>query len=312
MKDSGKTKDDFLFAFEGLAAAGEYGYVDYGNDGSKVDPQRLLTPTIMSFIAPLVLQSQMSGQGKGFTCDDAMDGFFETDEETGKIEEIDEGIEKLLDMVGYSYEKVAAMVNKEFTIPAELKPYVTYLNTSTKVTDGTFTNMGDIVKQMIEILGRKRKSNPCLVGYPGVGKTTGVYAYTQYVVDNKIDQHICALNMGTLVANTKYRGEFEERMKNILDEFMAHPEIILFIDELHTLIGAGGAEGSLDAANILKPALSRGEIQVIGATTLNEYRKHIEKDAALKRRFQSVLVEEPDEGETLEILRGRKALNRTS
>lgn len=302
LKDSGKTKDDFLFAFEGLAAAGEYGYMDYGNDGSKVDPQRLLTPTIMSFIAPLVLQSQMSGQGKGFTCDDAMNGFFETDEETGKIEEIDEGIEKLLDMVGYSYEKVAAMVNKEFTIPAELKPYVTYLNTSTKVTDGTFTNMGDIVKQMIEILGRKRKSNPCLVGYPGVGKTTGVYAYTQYVVDNKIDQHICALNMGTIVANTKYRGEFEERMQKII-KWASNSNIVLFMDEIHTLTSCNSGSNSASASDMIKGALADGEIKVIGATTPVEFHKSIEKDTALKRRFQRVEFKEPSVEEAITIVK---------
>ena len=121
-------------------------------------------------------------------------------------------------------------------------------------------------------------------------------------------RRLLALDLASVVAGTKYRGEFEERMKLILDELYAHPEILLFIDEFHTLIGAGGAEGSLDAANILKPALSRGEVQIIGATTLDEYRKHIEKDAALKRRFQSVLVEAPGEDETLEILKGRRVL----
>ncbi|MBQ7146085.1 MAG: ATP-dependent Clp protease ATP-binding subunit [Lachnospiraceae bacterium] len=169
------------------------------------------------------------------------------------------------------------------------------------------------LQRLLQILSRKTKNNPCLIGEPGVGKTAVTEALALRIASGQVpdflkNKRILSLNISSVVAGTKYRGEFEERMKNILDEFMAHPEIILFIDELHTLIGAGGAEGSLDAANILKPALSRGEIQVIGATTLNEYRKHIEKDAALKRRFQSVLVEEPDEGETLEILRGRKAL----
>ena len=169
------------------------------------------------------------------------------------------------------------------------------------------------LRRVIQILSRKTKNNPCLIGEPGVGKTAVTEALAQHIADGRVPEflkgkRIVSLNISSVVAGTKYRGEFEERMKNILEEFSAHPEIILFIDELHTLIGAGGAEGSLDAANILKPALSRGEIQVIGATTLNEYRKHIEKDAALKRRFQSVLVEEPDEEETLAILSGRKAL----
>ena len=169
------------------------------------------------------------------------------------------------------------------------------------------------LRRVIQILSRKTKNNPCLIGEPGVGKTAVTELLAQRIAAGQVPpflkgKRIVSLNISSVVAGTKYRGEFEERMKNILEEFFMHPEIILFIDELHTLIGAGGSEGSLDAANILKPALSRGEIQVIGATTLNEYRKHIEKDAALKRRFQSVLVEEPDEEETLAILRGRKAL----
>ncbi len=169
------------------------------------------------------------------------------------------------------------------------------------------------LRRVIQILSRRTKNNPCLIGEPGVGKTAVTEALAQRVAAGNVPdflkgKRIVSLNISSVVAGTKYRGEFEERMKNILDEFSSHPEIILFIDELHTLIGAGGAEGSLDAANILKPALSRGEIQVIGATTVNEYRKHIEKDAALKRRFQSVMVEEPNEEETLEILRGRRHL----
>ncbi len=169
------------------------------------------------------------------------------------------------------------------------------------------------IRRMMQILSRRTKNNPCLIGEPGVGKTAVTEALAQRIAEGKVppflrDKRIVSLSITNVVAGTKYRGEFEERMKNILDEFATHPEIILFIDEIHTLIGAGGSEGSLDAANILKPALSRGEIQVIGATTLDEYRKHIEKDTALKRRFQSLLIEEPKEEETLEILKGRKAL----
>ena len=169
------------------------------------------------------------------------------------------------------------------------------------------------LKRIMQILCRKTKNDPCLIGEPGVGKTAIVEALAQRITDGKVPRflrgrRLLALDLASVVAGTKYRGEFEERMKQILDELYAHPEILLFIDEFHTLIGAGGAEGSLDAANILKPALSRGEVQIIGATTLDEYKKHIEKDAALKRRFQSVLVEAPGEEETLEILKGRRAL----
>ena len=169
------------------------------------------------------------------------------------------------------------------------------------------------LKRIMQILCRKTKNDPCLIGEPGVGKTAIVEALAQRITDGKVPRFLrgrklLALDLASVVAGTKYRGEFEERMKQILDELYAHPEILLFIDEFHTLIGAGGAEGSLDAANILKPALSRGEVQIIGATTLDEYKKHIEKDAALKRRFQSVLVEAPGEDETLEILKGRRAL----
>ncbi len=167
------------------------------------------------------------------------------------------------------------------------------------------------LRRILQVLCRRTKNNPCLIGEPGVGKTAIVEALAERISSGQVptflkDRRLLALDLAAVVAGTKYRGEFEERMKAILDELYAHPEILLFIDELHTLIGAGGAEGSLDAANILKPALSRGEVQIIGATTLDEYKKHIEKDAALKRRFQSVLVEAPDEEETLEILRGRR------
>lgn len=167
--------------------------------------------------------------------------------------------------------------------------------------------------RLMQILSRRSKNNPCLIGEPGVGKTAIAEALAQRIVSGDVPdfmkgKRLLSLNISSVVAGTRFRGEFEERMKNILEEFTAHPEIILFIDEIHTLIGAGGAEGSLDAANILKPALSRGEIQVIGSTTINEYRKYIEKDTALKRRFQSILVEEPDEDETLRILSGRRPL----
>jgi len=166
------------------------------------------------------------------------------------------------------------------------------------------------IERMITILSRKTKNNPVLLGDPGVGKTAIVEGLALRIVEGKvpdslIDKRVMSLSMANLVAGTKYRGEFEERLKRIIEEATAADnEVILFIDELHTIIGAGGAEGSLDAANILKPALSRGMIQVVGATTIEEYRKHIEKDSALARRFQAVNVPEPTVDQAVEILRG--------
>lgn len=162
---------------------------------------------------------------------------------------------------------------------------------------------------MIRILSRRTKNNPCLIGEPGVGKTAIVERLAQMIASDQVPEtlkgyRLLALDLSGMVAGTKYRGEFEERMKRVIQEAAQNPQLILFLDEIHTLIGAGGAEGSLDAANILKPALSRGEIQLIGATTVEEYRKHIEKDAALERRFQPVLVEEPNEEDAEEILKG--------
>ena len=165
------------------------------------------------------------------------------------------------------------------------------------------------IERVIQILGRRRKNNPVLIGEPGVGKTAVAEGLAQRIANKDItdtldDKMVVALDIGLLIAGTKYRGEFEERIKKIMDEIRTADNIILVIDEVHTLIGAGAAEGAVDAANILKPALSRGELQCIGATTLEEYRKHIEKDAALERRFQPVMVGEPTVEETTEILYG--------
>src|SRR5574344_1867108 len=167
------------------------------------------------------------------------------------------------------------------------------------------------VARVIEILSRRTKNNPLLIGPAGVGKTAIVeqLAYLISISDVPLslrNKRIISLDMATTVAGTKYRGEFEERIKKILKEIEDNDDIILFIDEIHTIIGAGGAEGAIDASNILKPSLARGELQIIGATTIEEYRKHIEKDAALERRFQPVMVEEPSEEEAVEILIGLK------
>lgn len=165
------------------------------------------------------------------------------------------------------------------------------------------------IERVIQILSRRTKNNPILIGEPGVGKTAVTEGLAQRLINGNIpkvlaSKRIISLNMASLVAGTKYRGDFEDRLKKIIDEIIENKNIILFIDEMHTLIGAGAAEGSMDAANILKPALSRGEIQVIGATTLKEYKKYIEKDSALERRFQTIMVNEPSAKDAISILKG--------
>ncbi|MCI8331850.1 MAG: ATP-dependent Clp protease ATP-binding subunit [Clostridiales bacterium] len=166
-------------------------------------------------------------------------------------------------------------------------------------------------QRVIQILSRRTKNNPCLIGEPGVGKTAVVEGLAQRIADKDVpetlvDRRIITLDITGMLAGAKYRGEFEERLKGIMEEASQNPDVILFVDEIHNIIGAGAAEGAIDAANILKPALARGEMQLIGATTIDEYRKHIEKDAALERRFQSVLVGEPSPDEAIQILQGLK------
>ena len=168
-------------------------------------------------------------------------------------------------------------------------------------------------ERVIQILCRRGKNNPCLIGEPGVGKTAIVEGIAQSLVNGNVpdivaDKRLVSLDMSGLVAKSKYRGEFEDRIKKVINEVETAGNVLLFIDELHTIIGAGGAEGALDASNILKPALARGDVQVIGATTIEEYRKYIEKDSALERRFQPVMVEEPTEEESIEILKGLRKL----
>ncbi|PEJ47393.1 MULTISPECIES: ATP-dependent protease ATP-binding subunit ClpC [unclassified Bacillus (in: firmicutes)] len=165
------------------------------------------------------------------------------------------------------------------------------------------------IQRVIEVLSRRTKNNPVLIGEPGVGKTAIAEGLAQQIVNNEVpeilrDKRVMTLDMGTVVAGTKYRGEFEDRLKKVMDEIRQAGNIILFIDELHTLIGAGGAEGAIDASNILKPSLARGELQCIGATTIDEYRKYIEKDAALERRFQPIQVDQPSVEESIQILQG--------
>ena len=163
------------------------------------------------------------------------------------------------------------------------------------------------VYRICQILSRRKKNNPIILGDPGVGKTALIEAIAQRIVDKKVamtllNKRIVSLNISNIVAGTKYRGEFEERMKNIVDELKENRDVIVFIDEIHTIVGAGGVSGSLDASNILKPALARGQVQCIGATTLDEYRENIEKDGALTRRFQEIFIDPPSQEDAIEIL----------
>lgn len=165
------------------------------------------------------------------------------------------------------------------------------------------------IQRVIQVLSRRTKNNPCLIGEPGVGKTAIAEGLAQKIIDGNIpeilkNKRVITLSLSSMLAGSKYRGEFEQRLTKVMEEINKSGNVIIFIDEIHTIIGAGGAEGAIDASNILKPALARGEIQVIGATTLDEYKKHIEKDSALERRFQPITVEEPTVGETIEILKG--------
>ena len=167
------------------------------------------------------------------------------------------------------------------------------------------------IERIIQILSRRIKNNPCLIGEAGVGKTAIVEGISQLlakglVPDELKSKSIFSIDLTSMVAGAKYRGDFEERIKNCIDEVVNDGNIILFIDEIHSIVGAGAAEGAIDAANILKPQLARGEIQIIGATTIEEYRKYIEKDSALERRFQPVIIEEPSEDAAIGILKGIK------
>jgi ATP-dependent Clp protease ATP-binding subunit ClpC len=235
----------------------------------------------------------------------------------------------VLEDLGATLDKVRAEIERllhdstvEDSEPAPKKPSKTPLldQFGRDLTDMARKNLLDPVigremeiERVVQILSRRTKNNPALIGEPGVGKTAIAEGLAQQIVlgnvpESLMHKRVLTLDMGALVAGTKYRGEFEERLKKILDEIRSSKEVVLFIDELHTLVGAGAAEGAIDAANILKPALSRGEIQCIGATTLNEYRKYIEKDAALERRFQPVFVDQPSTAETIDILFGIKSL----
>ncbi|MBD1939942.1 ATP-dependent Clp protease ATP-binding subunit [Microcoleus sp. FACHB-68] len=231
---------------------------------------------------------------------------------------------RVLENLGVDLSKVRTQVIRMLGETAEVTPGASQGRTKTPTLDEFGSNLTQMaadgkldpvvgrqkeIERVIQILGRRTKNNPVLIGEPGVGKTAIAEGLAQRIANNDIpdileDKRVVTLDIGLLVAGTKYRGEFEERLKKIMDEIRSAGNVILVIDEVHTLIGAGAAEGAIDAANILKPALARGELQCIGATTLDEYRKHIERDAALERRFQPVMVGEPTVDETIEILYG--------
>lgn len=232
---------------------------------------------------------------------------------------------RILNTIGVNYQKLYTDIISSFGIDIPLNPAAqdhpesqtpTLDQYSRDLTQLAFEGKLDPVigrsreiMRLIQILSRRTKNNPCLIGEPGVGKTAVVEGLAQMIVagqvpDTIINKRLLSLDISGMVAGTKYRGEFEERIKKLITEVQNTGDVLIFIDEIHTIIGAGGAEGALDAANILKPALARGEMQVIGATTIEEYRKHIEKDSALERRFQPVNVDEPDKKETIEILKG--------
>ena len=169
----------------------------------------------------------------------------------------------------------------------------------------------DEIERVSQVLCRRKKNNPVLIGEPGVGKSAiaegiAIKIFQRKVSRTLLNKRIVSLDIGSIVAGTKYRGQFEERMKSIIEELREDPSVIIFIDEIHTIVGAGGASGSLDASNMFKPSLARGELQCIGATTLNEYRQYIEKDGALERRFQKIMVEAPDSETTIKILNNIK------
>ena len=197
----------------------------------------------------------------------------------------------------------------ENTKVEETSPVTITISTDDLATK-TVIGRDDEIRRLLQILSRRTKNNPIHIGEPGTGKTAIVEGLAGRIVrgdvpENLKDKQLYSLDMGALVAGAKYKGEFEERLKSVINEVTkADGRIILFIDEIHTLVGAGGGEGAMDAANILKPALARGELRAIGATTLNEYQKYFEKDKALERRFQIVMVDEPDELSAISILRG--------
>lgn len=196
--------------------------------------------------------------------------------------------------------------------PGMLEQYCTDL--TEKAADGKLdpvVGRTEEIERLMQVLSRRTKNNPCLVGEPGVGKTAIIEGFAQRIVSGMVPEsmkykHILTLDLASLIAGSKYRGEFEDRMKRLIQEVKSSSDILLFLDEVHTMIGAGGAEGAMDASNILKPSLARGELQLIGATTISEYRKYIEKDAALERRFQPITVEEPDSAQSIQILEGLK------
>ena len=219
--------------------------------------------------------------------------------------------------------RISTLDCSSFTNPYQMKEYAEMRLAQYAKPTISYNKLDKIVgrerelQRMIQILCRRQKNNPCLIGEPGVGKTAIAEALAQRIADGRVpyrlrDKEVHVVDLTALVAGTQFRGQFESRMKGLIDEVKSLGNIIMVIDEVHSIVGAGDAEGSMNAANILKPALSKGDVQIIGATTLTEYRKYIEKDAALERRFQPIIIEEPSIEDTITILCGIKTTTNRS
>lgn len=290
LKSLSMTFDEVYAKYKELVNNRVYGYMDSSNIN--------FTPDYFS--DELIMIANRATQGviffrKEINEDGLMDILLETKSET---------LEKFLTYIGTSFEEIENLQFKEFNIPEELTDYIEDLHKSPEVLNNTYKNVDNYVDDMVEVLSRKRKANPCLVGLAGVGKTSIVYAYVQRLMAENSETHVCYIDGSTLTANTKYRGEFEERMKLIID-WAKKSNVILFLDEIHTFINVNSNGGSADTAgNMIKKSLADGSIKIIGATTQSEYHKYIECDEAFRRRLQPIDIKEPTPEQAFEMIKG--------